>query len=229
MNTTLERNTNGRFSLIDESVVVKNLLDGKQIHKKCLYRNCYLLAKHFKQQGMSQMDIRDAIFQWGKQYGVYISYNINNIIRKAMQDKQRLRDNVIVNVSEDDIRQIVRRFDNKNVRKLALALLCYAKATANRDGEFGISSVELGAWIGIDNSNIISRYLPELIDFGYVQREESKPSFSWDKTEKYKHLSLRMLVPFNNRGGHLLRDNDINELYTECFSDEGGCVYATGL
>lgn len=206
--------------MIDEAVVVKNLLDGKHIHKKCLFRNCYLLAKYYKQQGLSQIDIREAIFKWGKEHDVFITYNINNIIRKVMQDKQRLKDNIAIYVSEDDVAQITRRFDNKNVRKLALALLCYAKANADRDGEFSISSVELGAWIGIDNSNILSRHLPELVDFGYIQKENSRPSFTWDKAEKYKHLTLKMLVPFNNRGEYALRENDIAELYKECFKED---------
>lgn len=204
--------------LIDESVVVRNLLDGKHIHKKCLYRNCYLLAKYYKQQGYDQMAIREAIFDWGNKYGVYISYNLNNIIRNAMKDKQRLRDNVIVHISDDDIENIVRRFDGKNVRKVALALLCCAKATADRDGEFCVSSVSLGAWVGIANSNIISRYLPELSDFGYVRKVESKAAFSWDKDDKYKQTHLKMLVPFSNTGEYVLEENDIHKLYKECFA-----------
>ena len=203
--------------MINEVALVKDLLSGKCIDKKCLYRDCYLLAKWYKQSGCDHMEIRERIFEWAKENGIYITYNLNNIIRKAMNDKTRLKDNIVVRISGHDVVEIGRRFDGRNVRLLALALLCYAKANANRDGEFSISSVALGSWIGITNTNIIGRYLPELEDFGYIKKLESGKTFSWDSAEKYKQLHLKLLVPFTNDGAVQLEKNNIRALYDECF------------
>lgn len=203
--------------MINEVDLVKDLLSGTGIDKKCLYRDCYLLAKWYKQNGCNHMEIRENIFKWAKDNNIYITYNLNNIIRKAMNDKSRLRDNVVVRISGKDVIEIGRRFDGRNVRMLALAMLCYAKANANRDGEFSISSVALGCWIGIANSNILSRYLPELEDFGYIKKLDCAKAHSWDASDKYKQLRLKLLVPFANDGAVILNGNNIAELYDECF------------
>ena len=203
--------------MINEVELVKDLLAGVGIDNKCLYRDCYLLAKWYKQKGCNHMEIRENIFKWAKDNDIYITYNLNNIIRKAMNDKSRLKDNIVVRINGKDIIEIGRRFDGRNVRLLALALLCYAKANDNRDGEFYISSVALGSWIGIANSNILSRYLPELEDFGYVKKLECSKSHCWDSSEKYKQLRLILLVPFTNDGSVQLNGNDIKALYDECF------------
>ena len=60
--------------MINEILEVQEYLDGKNINKKCLYRTCFMLAKWYKQQGLSNVEIREKIFEWGKKYNIYIKY-----------------------------------------------------------------------------------------------------------------------------------------------------------
>lgn len=201
---------------INEVIECKDYLEGRNIDTKCLYRICYMLAKWFKQEGFSHIEIRDAIFRWGKQHNVYITYNVNKIIYTALEDKKRLKDNVVIKINQNDISEIKKRFDGNNTRLLALALLCYAKANANQDGEFSISSVALSNWLGLNRGNLSSRALSELIDFGYVERVSPAPGYVWkpaDKADKYKQWNLKINVPLFNSGGVELVDNNILDLY----------------
>ena len=203
--------------MINEVLEVQDYINGININKKCLYRICYMLAKWYKQQSMTHIEIRQAIFEWGKKYNVYISCNLNNIIYQALKDKQRLRDNVSIKINEFDVNEIKRRFDNKNCRMVALAILCIAKCSANRDGEFNISILALSNWLHINHGNISSRYITELIDFGYISKVNFEKTFAWNKQVKSKSLNIKLEVPINNSGEVFLVDNNIIDLYNSIF------------
>lgn len=205
---------------INEVIECKEYLDGKHINKESLFRICYMLAKWYKQEGMSHIEIRDAIFKWGKKHSVFITYNVNGIIYQALEDTQRLRDNVVIKINQTDVGEIKKRFDSKNARLLALALLCYAKANANQNKEFFISSVALSNWLGTNRGNMSSRTLPELINFGYIEKVEPVHGYVWnkkDKEYKYKPWNLKINAPLLNSGGIELIDNNILDLYNSVF------------
>ena len=72
--------------------------------------------------------------------------SVNDIIHRALTDKKKkLRENVEIKISKTDIEEIEMRFDKPKLL-VALAIL-YAKANADKNGEFCISSVALGAWV----------------------------------------------------------------------------------
>ena len=202
--------------MINEVIEVKEYLSGKNINKKILYRICYLLAKWYKEEGLSQLEIRDAIFSWGKKHDVFIKYSVNNIIYKVLEDKTRLKDNISIKINKADIEEINRRFDKKNTKLTALALLCYAKACANRDKEFDISSVALSNWLGINSGDMSTYYLREVIDFEYITKI-STPSntFKWDTSKQ--NSGYRINVDIHNSGNYTLKDNDILDLYFQIF------------
>lgn len=203
--------------LINEVVEVREYLEGNNIVKNNLFRTCYLLAKYYKEKGMSPVEIRKSIFDWAKENKIYIIYNLNNIIYQALRDKQRLKDNITIKINQKDIDNIKSRFDSKNTRLTALALLCYAKAYADRDKEFTLSSVSLGAWIGIADSHLRGTYLKEVIDFEYVSKVESTNSYSWNKSKKNKSTRYKINVDIHNSGEIQLINNDIRTLYNQIF------------
>jgi hypothetical protein len=203
--------------LINEVLEVQGYLNGENINKKCLYRICFLLAKWFKQQGMSHIEIRQAIFDWGKKYHIYIEYNVNSIIYQALDDKQRLKDNIVIKISEQDVKEIKNRFDTKNTRLAALAMLCIAKGYADRDREFQVSLIALSAWLGIANTNLSGLYIKELIDFGYIEKISDEKVFSWNKKTKSKHIRYKINVPLSNDGIYEIFNNDIHKLYEDIF------------
>lgn len=176
-----------------------------------------MLAKWFKEQGLTQLQIRENIFLWGKTHSMYIKYNVNDIIKKALDDKQRLKDNVAVKINESDIQEIKHRFDNPKTRLVALAILCYAKTYANRDKEFNVSSIALGEWLRIDSSNIRRKYLKELIEFEYISVVDSlKNTYKWDGNSQQSY-TYKINVPILNSGNYTLEDNKISVLYDSLF------------
>lgn len=206
------------MKLINEILEVQEYLDGKNINKKCLYRTCFMLAKWYKQQGLSNVEIREKIFEWGKKYNIYIKYNVNSIIYQALEDKHRLRgDEAIVRINQADIDEITRRFDSVPCRKTALGILCYAKVTADRDNEFNISALALSNWLNLNSGHMSGRYLKELLDFEYIEKVNNLSTFSWDKNVKSTSLRLKLLVPIENKGEYILEENNVDKLYSDVF------------
>lgn len=202
--------------MINEVIEVKNYIDGKNINKTDLYRACFLLAKWYKGQGQSHADIRSSIFGWAAKHNIYIKYNVNKIIYKAAEDNHGLKDNTTVKISKKDVAEITSRFDSKPVKLTALAILCYAKAHADRECTFDISSVSLSAWLGINDSNLRNRYLKELVDFGYISKLSTpKNTYKWENPDV--NCKYRLNVDIHNNGNITLTDNDIKGLYSELF------------
>lgn len=211
--------------MINEVLVVQGLLGDEPVNKKCLYGCCYLLAKYWIQEGLTPLQVRKNIFEWATGRHIYLDgthLNVNQLIYKAERDKRRLREDVTVRISERDIQEITSRFDNDRIRRTALAILCYAKVTADKDNCFDMSIEMLCHWLGYSRTRVYESYLRELQVFDYIDRTEYKKenkTFSWNGNVKSKSANFKLLVPFNNNGSHLLIDNDIDSLFNECFKD----------
>lgn len=209
--------------MINEVLLVRNLLNGVGINKSCLYQHCYLLAKYYLQQGYEAIEVRRCIFDWACKYRIHLDatkLNVNRLIYKAESDKRRLREDVTVRISKKDINEITDRFDSLKTRKIALALLCYAKATADSDNCFDISVQSFCNWLHVDYSRMLRAYLKELQTFKYIERvskTNSKKVYAWDGNAKSQSSNFKMLVSFNNSGEYILKNNDIESLFNECF------------
>lgn len=204
--------------MLNETLIVKDLLEGKNIDKTIMYRMCYLLSKWYLQRGFSDpTDIRNQIFSWGKKYELKITVNLNDCIKKAISDTRRLTEDNPVRVSNDDIYEITRRFDRKNVRLCALGLLCYAKQFADQNNTFDLPIVAFGRWVGISYNNIMSRYMWELEMFSYIKRESQK-KYIHKHGYSTKSPIFKIFVPIENIGDYVVEDNNIRKLYDEIFS-----------
>ena len=205
--------------MLDQVLEAQGYLRGEGIVKNNMYRACYLLAKWHKEQGLAPVDIRRAILDWAREYHVAIGLDLNMAILKAANDRDALKGGTVVRVGEDDIKEITDRFDSHKSRLVALAVLCYAKVYADKDRSFHMSAVALGSWLGISNSVLGSRYMKELIEFGYVSRADAQgPRFSWrGKGACHKYYTYTMLVPLRDSGGCVLVGNAIHDLYALVF------------
>ena len=145
---------------------------------------------------------------------------MNTVIYLARDRMPALRGDVDVFISEEDVANIARHVDSRVCKRVALAMLCYSKAAADKHGDFQLSSVQLGAWIGVAPSNIRSRYIKELVDFAYLAKttdhHRHKGWQSGDKKEP-KTEWYRVLEPTKNEGCWRLVNNDINALYDEIY------------
>ena len=77
--------------MINETLLVKQYLNGENINEGIMYRICYLLSKWYKENGInSKLEIRNNIFNWAKENNVYIKINLNDCIDRATKNKRRL-------------------------------------------------------------------------------------------------------------------------------------------
>lgn len=199
---------------------VENLLKGEGINKKCTYWNCFLLAKYYTEQGLEPFDIRKNIRAWAEKYNVELETNLNRIIiDMPRENRRKLRDNVTVRISDTDIERISTCFDSSKSRRAALAMLCYAKAAADKDGYFYLPVAVFAGWIHQDYSYVLRHYVKEMKSMGFVEsvKRSKKKRFSWE--EQKEKSNFRILVPHHNTGNYVLVDNNIDALYVECFGD----------
>lgn len=201
---------------------VNALLNGERINKKYTYRSCYLLAKYFKSLGYEHIKIRQEIFNWANKYGITIVDDLNSIIQKAFKDKKQLISNVEIKVSKEDIDEIVKRFDKYNTRLTAFAILCFAKRYADKNGMFYISLIALSNWIGIDQTALSSRYINELIDFGYIKKVTENER---NKRLKSRYISKTIIykikVNYKNEGSNIIKDYNIRKEFEEIIANYG--------
>lgn len=197
--------------MLNEKREVQDILIGNRINKKYTYRSCYLLAKHFKSQGLDILDTRKSIFEWSKKVGVYISDDLNSIIRRAFNDKHDLMGETQIKISKQDLEEIKNRFDTYNTRLTAFALLCYAKKYADKSGQFYISRIGLSNWIGITHTHLSTRHIAELCDFGYLSKVKNNNLTKIVHKQKFisKNLFLKIHVNFTNTGEFTIDGYDI--------------------
>ncbi len=204
--------------MINEKVEVECYLNGENIYKnECTFRMCYLMAKYYRDKGLPPIEIRKRIFAWGREHGIYIVHNVNDIIRMAITKNEPLciKD---VYINDDDIKEINDRFSKKNTKLCALAFLLLAKAHSGDDGLLTFSQVDFAKWVGILQPNV-STIFDELEFFDYIERirfdEES--TFIWNGRVIGKNVKYKLKVPFKNSGEYVLKNNQVRELYNEIF------------
>ena len=209
--------------MIDERLVVLDLLDGVGINKNCIYGHCYLLAKYYLQvEGLNELDTRKKIFGWATKTKLYLNtdeINVNQIIYKAQQDKTPLREKPILGISDVELRQIIIRFNKKKTRRIALAILCYAKAAGDKDGNFNISISGLANWLHCSRSSLYE-HINILKEYRFIEKQAKEGQRkSWNKKTKSQQGAYRILIPLSeDAADHYLFSNDIDTLTEECFA-----------
>lgn len=179
------------------------------------------MAKWHHEQGLSRLEIREKIFEWGKENNLYIKYNINNdVISKIYKyDPPKLK-SVEVKINQQDIENINRRFDNRKTKLVALAMLCYSKAHSGSDGYFNLSSMHLSFWLNMNKRGLRQRYIRELIEYEFLNEyPQNKPTSykTWDVAFEEQSTRYKLTIPVVNAGEFVLGSNDIKKLYAEIF------------
>lgn len=199
--------------MIDEVEEVKEYLSGKDVGALYEYHAVYLMARYFLSIGLDGIQTREKIFEWGSRCGHYIQCSVNRAIAHAKENKAQLRDGVTVYISDEDIHEINRRFDNHRIKFLALAMLAYGKIVADENGVCDISVVGLSGWLGMDYSSV-RRWIKELIDYAYIENIPMQHR----KSKKRKPVSrIKFLVPLKNEGRYVINGNNVAALANELF------------
>ena len=214
--------------MINEIQRAEELLNGKSFTKEYFFSAYCVLIKYFIGKGLQPNEIRNNILDWENKFGYKRYFDLNDVVVKLYDDKVSAKGDFRVNISEQDIKEITTRFDKINERKIAFAMLCYAKINADKNGCFYMSFLELSNWINVDKSNIHARHFKNIMLFNYIEKVKNnsdKRAFSWNKEKNkkyYKVTKFKIKVDFSNNfdGKWVLEDNDILKLFNDIFNNQ---------
>ena len=202
-------------NLINERLEARQYIEGNNLNKRCVYHICYIMAKYYRDDGLGHEAIRERLKEWEGKYGYCFEFDVNKVIYNVMDSRTPLRGDVPGFINTTDIEEIRKRFDSKNTRLLALALLAYGKACANKYGDCNVSLLGVANWLHVDYSNLVNRSFKELIDFGYIARVDTKKK--WIKSSRNQVTRIHFNVPLVNTGDNRVMDNNIVRIFNEYF------------
>jgi len=207
--------------MVDEVAEVKQFLDGKHLeHKRDYYRACYLITRFYKKLGHSEEQTFLEVAAWVRKYELKLDFSLAGCVAAAYANPYDLRCGTTVRISQQDAEYIRMYSTNKQDRRVALALLCCAKAYANERGEFNASSCALATWLGMDSANIRSRHIDRLDRLGYLKRIDRVDTMhGWQKNYWRTSYRFKILVPYDLDGEWVLMHNDIQTLYEQVFGE----------
>ena len=172
------------------------------------------MARLLHREGLGHLEARDRIFQWGKENNIKIVPSVNSIIEKAANDKSSMNDGLEVWIGQQDVDEIVRRFDRRLTRCDALAMLCYSKVYANRGGEFTLPNRSLAGWVGEGKEYTHWKVIRELLTFEYLEIANiSSGVRRWDKKELSDGSVYKLIVPVSQDKKYMLEGNNIWKLH----------------
>ena len=202
--------------MTNERLKVNDILNGVDLNAYHMRYYCTLLVRHYYGLGINdEVEIRKLIFTWANKYGLYIKLSVKHLIREVLEKYVSIENhNGVVNISKSDIEYIKTQSTKKSTRKLALLILCYAKAFANENGDFDVNIRILSEWGGLNVNNVYNRQLKELLEIRYVEDLEEIQKWK-DYIQKYTR-KLRINYSLNNNNpDYVLKDNNFMKFYGE--------------
>lgn len=207
--------------MIDEVAEVKEYLDGNKLdNKQIYYRACWMVAKYYKKLGLEESDCFIKVAEWVRKYDLKFNFSLAGCVASSYTNARDLRCGTTVRISQNDANTIRMYSINKQDRRVALALMCCAKAYAGEDGSFGASSCALASWLGVDDANVRGRIIPRLVKIGFAEKLESADTMrGWQKNYYRNAYRFRLKVPYDQDGEWELQRNDIRTLYEQVFME----------
>lgn len=208
--------------MIDEIAEVnKYIKDGLPTgSSRKLYRACYMISKKFKEDGFPPEEAVSFLAKSGDvRYGGVV--NLLQCVNAAYMNENKLRRGKRVLMSDDDVRIILDHAPTETDRRVALALLCNAKAFADKRGVFQASTEALANWVGLQGANVRGRNIKRLCEWRYIAKVDTDKGHAAGRFSKYhRNVScFKMLVPYENTGKYELLDNDFSSLYSAMFGN----------
>jgi hypothetical protein len=178
--------------MLNERREIDELLNGQIFNKKNLYRSCWLLAKHFKEEGYDQYDTVGQIYKWGSRNDLKLHDNQVSIANKVYRDNLEIQEEE-VKIYKTDIDQINKYANyypgyqsskkNYNMRLVLFAILAYHRTFKNANDECRISMIGISSWTNIHEQHLHNRYLNKIYESNFIEKV---------KEDEFMHLkSLR--------------------------------------
>ncbi|MGF6375085.1 hypothetical protein M2140_000119 [Clostridiales Family XIII bacterium PM5-7] len=177
-----------------------------------------MLAKWFYENGAKTvLDIRNKLKEWATENDFYLTVAMNPVATRVITGDMKLLGTSPIYINDEDVKLIKNRFDTEKERLVALSILCYAKAYADKKKEFRLSKNAFSLWVGIDKKTT-RKYINEAIDVEYITLCDKGSINSWYQTTVVSQLgTYKIEAPLENSGQYELVDNNIYELYDLIF------------
>ena len=66
--------------MINERLEARQFIEGNNLNKRCVYHICYIMAKYYRDDGLSHEAIRERLKEWEGKYGYYFEFDVNKVI-----------------------------------------------------------------------------------------------------------------------------------------------------
>ena len=211
----------GWTKIINERFEVEHYLRGEKLHRDIEYRICLLLAKYFYEQGADTVpQIRGKLKEWAKENSFFFTVAMNQVAERVISYNMRLLEPEVW-INQADVDRILDLCDTRAEQKIALGVLCYAKAMSDYQGQFKLSMGAFAQWVEIDRG-VLRKTLDTLMALEYIKLIKCGDIHSWYQSVVNTQLNTyQMTVPAENIGEYQLRNNDIQALYEEAVLGQG--------
>lgn len=86
--------------MINEVLEAERYMAGDGVNANNMYRTCYMIARLLRQKGKSNIEIREAIFDWANDLNLYIPFNLNKMLYHVAGNAHELRGETPVYISK---------------------------------------------------------------------------------------------------------------------------------
>ena len=66
-------------NLINARLEARQFIEGNNLNKRCVYHICYIMAKYYRDDGLSHEAIRERLKEWEGKYGYYFEFDVNKV------------------------------------------------------------------------------------------------------------------------------------------------------
>lgn len=204
--------------MINEAMIVEDLLNGKIINPYQMRYYCTLLVRFCIGKGMSDDEIYDFIFSWANKNGYYIKLYLSVIVKRCRENYVELNRSPIY-LSNRELNYVKNNIKSKVSKRLAIAIILYAKFTKQTGDIVEIPVATISDWIGCKNkSNVYNIYLKNLSDIGFLVdcdvKNKWKGKSIYSIKDKMKKIKINLLLDFDTKDIEF-SSNNINELLEE--------------
>ena len=86
--------------MINEVLEAERYMKGEGVNPNNMYRTCYMIARLLRQRGLSNIEVRESIFDWANDANLYIPFNLNKMLYHVANNEHELRGETPVYISK---------------------------------------------------------------------------------------------------------------------------------
>lgn len=201
--------------MLNEIELVKTMIEDGVSDKEFVYRSLCMLSQYYLfEENFSKEQTYQKVLLWAGNNDLLDfvdKYNLNLIVDRVFDKKQRLRGEFEVHLNKKDITEIATRFSANRTRLVALIMLCLDKIYCGE--QFECPAAEMAYWLKIQRTHITGRHIKELVDYNYITvKNEIEYDVFGRQTGGHKNNIYQLTCHTHNQGTIIVNSNNIQTL-----------------